>query len=872
MWFRRKDASGDLNDEFRFHLEMEVEQNIARGMRAEEARRRALIAFGGVQQTKEAVRQAQWRHAADTVWRDICSGARLLRRSPGFAAVALITLALGIGANTAIFSVVSSVLYPRWGLRDPEQLVVVREETPSNKGYLISIPDFEDYRRQQSSFAQLSLWISQSINLTGQERPDRLVGSFVSDNFFEMLGTKAALGRTFLPGEDQPGADRVAVLGYSAWQSRFGSNAAILGRSLTLNNEIYTVVGVLPRNLEQLFPVDVYITAQRHPEYELDRRTQPLLVMGRIKSGVSRARAAADLNAIAQGLAHDFPGTNAGIHIETNTLREMFTGDLRYPMLVLLAAVAVVLLIVCANLANLLLARGMARQREIAVRAALGASRPRLLRQLLSESLLVAVLGGVAGIALAYGLLHLLEKIRPVDLSVTPTAVLDVRVLALTAAISLLTGLLFGAAPALQFSRVNLASVLTAGNRTAGHSSRAWLRSAFVVAQLAMSVALLINAGLLIKSFRGLLNSSPGFVPDHLLTMEYRLPKNKYATPDAQINFHRQVVERVKRVPGVISATYLLGLPFSGNWGQVNFTLPGKPLSAKEPELTALSHVVGPEYFSTLGVPLLQGRVFSAHDGVRSQPVAIISRTFAEKIFPGEEPVGHEVQLTGSRLAFANSSGNTTLAVVVGVVGDAKQISRREPSQPEIYFSYAQVPDIFGTLAVRTATEPMSLSDAVRQAVWSIDKDQPVWKIRTVEYLMQRDVAPDRFVVFLISGFGALALLLSALGTYGMLSNAVHQRVRELGVRMALGATPAEVLRLVMWQGLKLTALGGGLGLFGAFATTRMLSRLLFGVTPGDPASFAFGWAFATLTAMLAGYLPARRATRVDPMVALRDE
>jgi predicted permease len=841
-------------------------------MSSEEARRRALITFGGMQQTQEAVLAVGWRHVVNTFFQDLRFGVRMLRKSPGFAAVALITLALGIGANTAIFSVVSSVLYPGWGVHHPEQLVVVREATQNSKGYLISIPDFEDYRRRQSTFAHLSLWISQSVNLTGQERPDRLVGSFVSDNFFEMLGTKPAMGRTFLPGEDQPGAERVALVGYSAWQSRFASDPNILGRSLTLNNEIYTVVGVVPRSLESLFQVDVYVTAQRHPSYRLDRQAQPLLVFGRIKDGVSRGRAAADLDAVAKTLAHDFPVTNAGIHIEVDTLRQMFTGSLRDPMLILLAAVAVVLLIVCANLANLLLARGMARQREIAIRAALGAAHRRLLRQLLSESMLVAILGGVIGMMLAFGLLQLLPKIGPVELSLSTVALLDVRVLVFTAAISVLTGLLFGTAPALQFSRVNVASVLTAGSRAAGHSSRAWLRSAFVIGQLAMSVALLINAALLVKSFRALLNSNPGFVPDHLLTMEYRIPKNKYATPEAQINFHLRVLEQVRRVPGVVSATYVQGLPFSGNWGQITFTVPGKPASANASDFTALSNVVAPEYFSTLSIPLLRGRVFDAHDDFHSQPVGIISRTFAEKIFGGQEAVGQQVQLTGAGLAPIGSGPNPTLAVVVGVVGDARQLSRREPSQPQIYFSYAQLPGIFGTLAVRTASEPMGLSDAVRAAVWSVDKDQPVWKIRTVEFLMQRDVAPDRFVVFLVSAFGALALLLSGLGTYGMLSHTVHQRVREVGVRMALGAPPASVLKLVMWQGIRLTAVGGVLGLLGAFAATRLLSTLLFGVAPYDIVCFALGWAFVTAIATVASYFPARRATRVDPMVALRNE
>jgi putative ABC transport system permease protein len=393
-----------------------------------------------------------------------------------------------------------------------------------------------------------------------------------------------------------------------------------------------------------------------------------------------------------------------------------------------------------------------------------------------------------------------------------------------------------------------------------------------VVCQLAISVVLLINTSLLVRSFSALLTANPGFSPDHLLSMEYRLPANKYSTPESRANFHREVLDRVRQVPGVSSAAYVQALPFSGNWGEISITVPGSSSSSAEPDLKALNNVVAPEYFSTMGIPLLQGRSFDAHDDARSAMVVIVSRSFAQKLFPSQDPIGREVQFTDTSQATDGLSPQLKRAQIVGIVGDAKHLSRREVIRPQIYFSYAQLPSIFGTLVVRTAVEPLNLGDAVRKAVWSVDKNQPVWKIRTVDSLMQRDIAPDRFLVFLISAFGALALLLSAIGTYGMLSQSVHQRVRELGVRMALGATPASIIKLVLWQGIKLIALGGALGLLAAFAATRLVADVLYGVAPADTLSFVAGWVFMSLMACLASYIPARRATKVDPIVALRQE
>ena len=860
-----------LDEEMNFHLERQIEANIAAGMSPDEARRHALIAFGGVQQTREGMREMQWRHGFDTIAQDLKYGWRTLKKSRVFTTVAVLTVALGVSANTAIFSAVVSVLYPDWGVRKPEQLVSVRETTATNTGYMVSVPNFEDYRREQNTFQELSLWINQSINLTGTEKPERLVGGFVSANFFDMLGVPAVVGRTFVAGEDQPGAGYVAVLGFTAWQTRFAGDAGGIGRQIILNNESYTIVGVLPRKIESMFPIDAYITAQHHPGYRRDRQQKPLLIMGRLKDGISRATAAADLNATASRLARDFPETNAGMHIEVQSIRDLLTGDLRTPLLALMGAVGLVLLIVCSNLASLLLARGLARQREIAVRAALGAARTRLVRQFLCESLLIAAGGGALGLALANPLLAMLRRLSPVQLDLSGSAVLDLRVLAFAAGLSMLTGLLFGMAPAIQFSRVDLARSLSSGTRASG-TAHGWLRSALVVSQLAISVVLLVNSSMLIKSLYALLNSSTGFATDHLLTMEYRVPRNKYSTPESQANFHRQVQERIKQVPGVISTAYVQALPFSGNWGEISFTLPGAASQPHQPAFTAITNLVSPTYFSTAQIPVLRGRTFTEHDDLHSSPVVIVSGTFVRQILAGQDPLGRELEFTDTTQATDGQSPRLKRAMIVGVVGDVKQLTRRETIRPEIYFPYTQVPGIFGTLMIRTAANPMSLSEEVKKAVWSIDKDQPVWKIRTVEFLLDRDVAPARFVVVLISFFGGVALLLSALGTFGMLNNSVQQRMRELAIRMALGARSADVRNQVLGKGLRLAFIGGLAGLCAAAVAARLLSSLFFGVASSDVLSFVLAWLGMTVIAVLASYVPAHRATRVDPLVILRHE
>jgi predicted permease len=865
--FDRKRSERELADELQFHLEEAFQRNLSCGMSEDEAWRQARLDFGGMEAIKEECRELRFGSWFESVLRDFHYGLRLLRKSPGFAFVAVAIVALGIGANTAIFSAVNAVLLARWPFAHPEKVVLISEgPKPKPTWTLVSVANFEDYRRQQKTFAQLALWIGQSVNLTGQERPDRLVGSFVSDNFFDIFGTRPWMGRLFVPGEDQPGAPYVAVLSYEAWQTRFGADSNILGRHITLNNESYAVIGVLSRGYRLPFVSDVFVTAQHQTSYHRDRATKSLLMLGRVQDDVTLAQAQADLNTIAQRLARDYPNENAGIAVAVTDFRDLLNQFVRTPLLVLLSAVALVLLIACANLANLLLARGIHRRREMVVRLALGARRLRIVRQLVSETMLVAVLGGVGGVLLAVWGLPLLVRIAPSSFDGVKVAI-DSRVLLFSLLLTVLTGVLFGVAPALQISGVAVAPGLNSGTRGAVQGdTAAKVRAVFVIFQVAISVVLLVAAGLLIGSFRSLIKSNTGMSATHLLTMEYRLPRNKYPNAQQQAAFHRDLAVRVAQVPGVISSAIVQALPFSGNWGQTHFILPGTVVEkGKEP--SAFVNLITPEYFATVGIPLLRGRSFNDHDDAAAPPVVVISQSLARRDFATEDPVGRTVQLVDS-----DPTVNGKRLTIVGVVGDAKQISLRDSDEAEIYFPYNQQPGIFGTLVVRTAVDPMPLADEVRQAVWSLDKDQPVWKVRTLEFLIDRDLEDDRLLMILMTGFGVLAVVLTALGTYGVLSNTVSQRRHEIGIRMALGADLIEVRNMVMRQGMKLVLIGGAIGVLAAAAASRMITSVLYGVSVLDIEAYVAGLTIMIAVAFLASYLPARRATRVNPTIVLRCE
>jgi len=805
----------------------------------------------------------------DAIAQDVRYAFRRLRKSPAFTIIAVLTLALGIGANTAIFSVVNAVLLRPLPFRDPGQLVFLREAQGRTdngfSGLATSVPNVEDYRQQQHAFDVIAIWTAQSVNLTGQEKPDRVVGSFVSSNFFQLFEVSPQMGRSFTPHDEKPGAEREVVLSYGTWQSRFGADPNILGRSLTLNGESFTVVGVLPSSFQfPLSDIDVWLPIQVYPNYKYDRADKSQLAIGRIHSGISRAEAREQLNVITQRLAKEDPRANAGLHMELVGLQELMVQNIRPALLVLLGAVGLILLIASSNIANLLLARSVARSREIAVRVALGASRRDLIQQLLAEALLLSIAGGVCGLLLAKWGLVVLLKLSPVTLPLIVSPSLNAQVLGFTAAVSLLTGILFGLLPALQSSNPDLRNALGAGGRTAGENAGSnRLRGAFVIAQMAISVVLLVGAGLLIRTFSNLMHVDPGFNSQNLLTAEYRMPRNKYSTIDAQWNFHRQVIHNAQQIPGVISAAVVGGLPFSGNYGESGFTLPEMGPVERGQEPRAIVNFASPEYLSTIGVPLLQGRGLDERDTHDSPRVTVISRTFAQRYWPNQDAIGKRVQVVDGKFD----------ATVVGVVGDVKQLSTRDENRPYMYFPIPQNDrQIFGTLVLRTAVPPETLRENLRQAIWKVDPDQPVWKIRTVQYLIDRDLSSDKFVMTLMIAFAGLALLLTALGTYGVISYSVTQRTQEIGVRMALGATSRDVLKLVVQRGIVLAVVGAVIGALGAFAGGRFVQKLLYGVKANDPLTFFCVLMTLIVIAFLACYLPARRAARVDPMIALRYE
>ncbi len=795
----------------------------------------------------------------DGLWKDLRYGTRLLAARPGFTIVAVLTLALGIGANTAIFSVINTVLLRPLPYKDPGRLVGVWDIQPQLDKAPASYPEFLDWREQKNVFEELGAHFDTSFALTGRGDPESLAGLRMSANLLPMLGLQPAAGRGFAPEEEPRQAERVALIGYSLWQRRFGGLRDVIGESITLDGESFTVVGVLPRDFRLGGNPDVAVPLRLDIEIS-PRGLHYIDVLGRLREGITLPQARAEMDAFTARLrAEDKTDHGAGMEI----LQEQIVAGVRPTLLIFLGAVGFVLLIACTNVANLLLARTAARQKEIAVRLALGAGRARLARQFLTESCLLALMGGAAGIVLAWWGIDLMATVTGTGIPRLRELRLDGTVLAYTAGLSVLTGLLFGTAPALSAASSDLhATLKEAGRHPGTGSGRQRLRAALIVLEVALSMILLIGAGLLIRSFSSLLNVGKGFDPDRVVAVQIVLKPSRYPERSDQARFFDQVLARVQSLPGVEAASLVSRVPLGGGNTNGDFLIEGKSFPPGQSPLADL-RLAGPDYFRVMRIPVLAGRSFTSQDGPDSLKVAIVNETFARRFFAGEDPIGRRIDAEW---------GTDGWQVVVGVVGDVKHEGLDQAINAEIYLPFTQRPDRSLTIVARSASSAAALAGPVRQQVLAVDKDQPVTRVRTMDEVVAASVKSRRLAMSLAGVFAGFALFLSAVGIYGVLSFSVAQRTHEIGIRMALGARRQDVLAMVLRHGMSLTGLGAALGLAGAAGMTRLMSSLLFGISPIDPVTFTGIPLVLATVALLAMYLPARRATRVDPMVALRYE
>jgi len=802
----------------------------------------------------------------DTLLQDLRFTLRTLARQPAFTLVAVLTLMLGIGANTAIFTIVNAVLLSPLPYPDADRLVLLWGAQGGNQQTLMSVPDVVDLRDRSRTLESVGIIRVQSVNLTGTGEPDRLVGNFVSAATLEILGARVAMGRTFTRAETEIGTgQQVAVVSSASWKTRFGGDSAMLGRTLLLNGRPHTVIGVTSAEYQDPYPgVDVYLPITSAPNAAwFSRGNTTVWAVGRLKPGVTLEAAQRDLTSITTQLTAEYPTTNAGIGVAVSALQANLTGNVKAPLLIVLASVAVVLLIACANVANLLLARAAARRREMALRSALGAGRSRLVRQLLTESLVLFAAGGITGVLVAQWATRVLVAAAPGGLPVYREVGMDLRVLAFTVAVTVVAGLLFGAAPAVHAARLDLNEALKLRPADGAIGRRVDARSVFVALQLALCIVLLVGAGLLTRSLITLQQVNPGFEPKGLLTAEFRLPQAKYKDSVVVRAFMERAIAEIRAVPGVRSAALVGAIPMSGNWGSISYVAAGQAEPAPGQAPSTQQNSITSGFFATMRIPMVRGRDFDSRDAVNSAPVAIINEELARRSWPGQDPIGKQIRLVGPP---------DVSVTVVGVVGNIRHRTLSEPPTPQMYNPIAQAGGIFSSIVVRTDGDPMALARTVRGAIWAVDPDQPVWKIRSQQSLVERDTAGSQFTMRLISGFALIALLLAVVGVYGVMSYAVEQRTREVGIRMALGAHHQAVVRMVLGRGLRVVAVATVVGVVAAYGAAKLLRNQLFGVGAADPLTFVAVPLVLASVAALACYLPARRAARVDPVIALRSE
>jgi putative ABC transport system permease protein len=800
----------------------------------------------------------------DSIIKDIRYGVRGLLKRPGFTAIALVALALGIGANTAIFSLVNAVVIRPLPFPDPDRLVWVFGNI-RNGGSRASVspPDFLDYRSQNKTFEQFAASGTQplAVNLTGSGEPERLFASAVSGNYFDTFGITPAIGRAFTLDNEKPGSDQVTVLSHAFWQKRFGGDPNIVGKTITLDSRSYQILGVMPAGVSFPQSAELWIPMNFDGDPDMKmRKAHFLRPIARLKPGVTLTQAQADTDMIAARLEQQYPDSNTGWNLRLLSLREQLVGGTRTMLFVLFGAVGFVLLIACANVANLLLVRAAARQKEIALRTALGASRLRIVRQMLTESLLLSILGGALGALLAVWGVQLLVTLSADSLPPTVNVTIDPNVLAFTFVISIATGLLFGLAPAFRTAKVNLIDSLKDGARGTEGTMRNRTRSLLVVFESAIAVILLIGAGLLVRSLFALQSVDPGFDSNNVLTVRIDLPRQKYAGEGKPAKFFEELETRISSIPGVQTVGLITELPMSGQLNDLPFTVEGRPPVTVDQAFDADFRLVNQHYFNALHIPLLRGRNFTEQEVREGKPVTLVSQQLVDTVFPNEDPMGKRL---------ISAIGGTAFEII-GVVGDIRHRSLQRPPFPAMYFPTLNSNRM--NIVVRTQNDPLSIVGAVRQQVQALDRDQPISAVKRMSDWVDSSVTAQRYSTTLLAAFAALAMILAATGIYGVMSYTAAQRTHEIGVRMALGAGRVDVLKLVVRQGMLLTLVGVIFGLIGAFALTRVMQSLLFGVTAKDPFTFAAVAGLLSAVAFIACLVPALRATKVDPLVALRYE
>jgi putative ABC transport system permease protein len=798
----------------------------------------------------------------------------MLRKKPGFTIAAILALALGIGANTAIFSVVYAVLLSPLPYKDAKQLVWIWETKPASgiKTEPASLPNYTDWKNQGQSFEGMTAFIGSTLTLTTNDggEPERIPTTYVSANFLTVLGTTPQLGRAFVEEENEIGKHRVVLLGHSLWQRRFGANPQIVGQTITLSGNQYTVLGIMPEGFKNPTP-DQSKPAQLWAPLpvKLDpaqRRSDFLSVVARLKPNVTPEQAQAEMNTITSRLEQQYPDSNTGWSTKLVPLHERMIGDVRAALWLLMGVVGFLLLIACANVANLLLARSAARQQEIAIRRALGADRWRLVRQFLTESVLLALCGGFLGSLLAMWGVEVLVALSPQNIPRLGEINLNWQVLAFTLFISLATGVVFGLLPALHATNPNLTESLKEGGRSSTEGLRgAHLRNSLVVSEIAIALVLLIGAGLMIKSFVRLQEVDPGFHPERILTWDVGLPSAKYKEDAQVVGFYNQFMTRVAAQRGVESVAGISALPLSGGGDVVSFEVEGRPIAAVEGQsVDAEYRVITPAYFATMGIPLVKGEGITERHTADVPAVMVINETFARRFFPGEDPIGKRLNLGDPQTA--------PWRAIIGVVKDVRHEGLDTEPYPQMYSPVAQFPRRAMTMVARTSTDPMAIVPSVRSELSAIDRDQPLYNVRTMEQVLAASIARQRFNMLLIAVFASVGLVLAAVGIYGVISYSATQRTHEIGIRMALGAQTRDILRMVVGQGMLLALIGVVVGLVAAFALTRLMSSLLYGVTATDPLTFIGLSVLLAVIALLACLIPARKATKVDPMIALRYE